>query len=97
MDEKEINFITLGYGQDQSRPIAQNNMPDFYRKEFTFDGREEKQWSDIGAVFESHLLDETLTDWSIALSPDNPGLDPDFDNFEYFGFFDPLTQSDLQI
>ena len=83
MDEKEINFITLGYGQDQSRPIAQNNMPDFYRKEFTFDGREEKQWSDIGAVFESHLLDETLTDWSIALSPDNPGLDPDFDNFEY--------------
>ena len=51
MDEKEINFITLGYGQDQSRPIAQNNMPDFYRKEFTFDGREEKQWSDIGAVF----------------------------------------------
>ena len=70
MDEKEINFITLGYGQDQSRPIAQNNMPDFYRKEFTFDGREEKQWSDIGAVFESHLLDETLTDWSIALSPD---------------------------
>ena len=37
MDEKEINFITLGYGQDQSRPIAQNNMPDFYRKEFTFD------------------------------------------------------------
>ncbi len=83
MIEDEINFITLGYGEGETRPKLQNTLPQFYKKEFSYDGREEKQWSDIGAVFESHLLDETINDWSMALSPENPGLDPDFSTFDY--------------